>query len=91
VSFGSVKVSIDTYEPNITFSRINGGYTPRGLLTGASMLHVSGTGGNPKYGLIPQMPLTIIEAPVNLLHNTTYWQNRLRDDRASVGYYAIEL
>ena len=54
------------------------------------MLHVSGTGGSPKYGLIPQMPLTTITPPVNLLDNSTYWQRRV-DEVASVGYYKTTL
>jgi hypothetical protein len=41
------------------------------------MMHESGTGGAPKYGVIPQMPLTSIEAPVNLLDNQTYAQPRV--------------
>lgn len=40
-------------------------------------MHESGTGGAPKYGVIPQMPLTSIEAPVNLLDNQTYAQPRV--------------
>ena len=41
------------------------------------MMHESGTGGAPKYGVIPQMPLTSIEAHVNLLDNQTYAQPRV--------------
>ena len=41
------------------------------------MMHESGTGGAPKYGLIPQMPLTSVESPVNLLDNLTYSQPRV--------------
>ena len=37
------------------------------------------TGGEPKYGIIPQMPLTTISSPVNLLDNTTYNQPRVRE------------
>lgn len=40
-------------------------------------MHESGTGGAPKYGLIPQMPLTSVESPVNLLDNLTYSQPRV--------------
>jgi putative alpha-1,2-mannosidase len=42
--FGVVKLGIDTYEDNVTFSTINGGYTPQGRVTGVSMMHESGTG-----------------------------------------------
>ena len=33
----------------------NAGYTPDGNVTAITMLHESGTGGAPKYGLIPQV------------------------------------
>lgn len=91
VPFGVAKVGIDTYETNITLSTINGGWTPEGLVTGISMMHESGTGGPPKYGIISQMPLTTIEAPVNLLDNQTYWQKRIVNDTASVGHYSTKL
>lgn len=55
------------------------------------MMHESGTGGAPKYGIIAQMPLTSIAPPVNILDNTTYWQRRVGDDVASPGYYKTEL
>ena len=54
------------------------------------MLHESGTGGAPKYGVIPQMPLTTLEN-VNIMDNLTYMQPRIGDDVASVGYYATSL
>lgn len=54
------------------------------------MLHVSGTGGAPTYGLVPQMPLTSLEG-VNLMDNMTYMQPRAKPDEASVGYYKMSL
>lgn len=54
------------------------------------MLHESGTGGAPKYGVIPQMPLTTLQN-VNIMDNLTYMQPRLGDDSASVGYYTTDL
>lgn len=89
--FGVAKVGIDTYEDNVTYSTINGGYTPQGRVTAISMMHESGTGGAPKYGIVPQMPLTTVDAPVNLLDNTTYWQKRVGNDTARVGFYATQL
>lgn len=89
--FGVVKVGIDTYETNLTLATLNGGYTPQGLVTGVSMMHESGTGGEPKYGIIHQMPLTSVSAPVNILDNTTYWQKRVGNDSASVGYFSTRL
>jgi hypothetical protein len=41
--FGVVKVGIDTYEDNVTYSTLNGGYTPNGRVTAVSMLHESMT------------------------------------------------
>lgn len=59
-------------------------------MTAITMLHESGTGGAPTYGLIPQMPLTTIEG-VNLLDNLTYMQPRIGADVASVGHYQTHL
>ena len=68
----------------------NAGYTPDGNVTAFTMLHESGTGGAPKYGLVPQMPLTTLEG-VNVLDNLTYMQPRDGNDTASVGYYKTNL
>ncbi|KAK8037950.1 glycosyl hydrolase [Apiospora phragmitis] len=68
--FGAVKVGIDTTRWNVSFAA-NAGYTPDGNVTAIAMLHESGTGGAPTYGLIPQMPLVTIEG-VNLFDNLTY-------------------
>lgn len=84
--FGVAKVGIDTYEKNVSFSTINGGYTPQGLVTAISMMHESGTGGSAKYGIVGQMPLATLEG-VNVLDNRTYWQKRVGRDVASVGYF----
>ncbi|KAE8447054.1 hypothetical protein EG329_011189 [Mollisiaceae sp. DMI_Dod_QoI] len=91
VPFGVAKVGIDTYEDNITLSTLNGGYTPMGRVTAFSMMHESGTGGFPKYGIIPQMPLTSVTPPVNLLDNQTYSQSRVGNDTARVGYFKTKL
>ncbi|KAF2116762.1 glycosyl hydrolase [Lophiotrema nucula] len=91
VPFGVVKVGIDTYEANRSISTLNGGYTPNGNVTAISMMHESGTGGFPKYGIVSQMPLTTVAAPVNILDNTTYWQSRVGNDTARVGYFKTSL
>lgn len=88
--FGVVKMGIDTWEQNATFAQLNGGWTPGGLVTGISMMHEHGTGGAPKYGVVAQMPLTTIEDPVNILDNTTYWQRRVGEEIARVGYFKTE-
>lgn len=84
VPFGMVKLGIDTYEIPINQSALNGGFTPKGKVTGISMLHESGTGGGPKYGYPAQMPLTDIGKSVNLLNNLTYWQDRVSRAHAAV-------
>lgn len=77
VPFGMVKLGLDTYEEPINQSALNGGWTPRGYVTGISLMHESGTGGGAKYGFPAQMPLTSIDGDVNLLDNRTYWQKRV--------------
>lgn len=37
------------------------------------------------------MPLTDVSSPVNLLDNTTYFQRRLGNDTAEVGYFKMQL
>jgi putative alpha-1,2-mannosidase len=91
VPFGVVKLTMDTFVKNTSIAALQGGYTPNGLITGFSMMHESGTGGCSKYGVVSQMPLTTIEAPVNLLDNRTYWQQRVGNDEASIGYFKTEL
>ncbi|WYZ38518.1 hypothetical protein EsH8_III_000432 [Colletotrichum jinshuiense] len=87
--FGGVKIGIDTTRWDTRY-QANAGYTVEGNVTAISMLHVSGTGGAPTYGLIPQMPLTTLEG-VNLLDNLTYMQPRVGHDVAEVGYYKTSL
>ncbi|KAH7303643.1 glycosyl hydrolase [Stachybotrys elegans] len=89
VPFGAVKVGIDTTRWNVSFSA-GAGYTPSGNVTAISMLHLSGTGGPPTYGLIPQMPLTSLEG-VNLFDNITYMQSKTEHDVAEVGYFKTSL
>lgn len=88
--FGVAKVGIDT-TPDASGRNNNGGWTPSGNVTGISMLHVSGTAGAPKYGVIAQMPLTTVDGPVNVLVNSTYSQPRVGKDVAQVGYYKTSL
>ncbi|KAJ5768395.1 hypothetical protein N7533_000978 [Penicillium manginii] len=88
--FGVAKVGIDSTAANWSTAVLNGGWTPDGNVTGFSMMHESGTGGAPKYGLIAQMPLASLE-DVNVLDNMTYSQQRVGKDIASVGYYKTRL
>lgn len=87
--FGAVKVGIDTTVFNLS-TDANAGYTPDGNVTAITLLHESGTGGAPTYGLVPQMPLTSLEG-VNVLDNLTYMQPRVGNDSAEVGLYTTSL
>ncbi|CAG8024975.1 unnamed protein product [Penicillium salamii] len=89
--FGVAKVGLDTTAANWTTATLNGGWTPDGNVTGISMMHESGTGGSPKYGIISQMPLTSVDQPVNVLDNLTYSQPRVGKDTARVGYFKTQL
>ncbi|KAH8424013.1 uncharacterized protein LDX57_001768 [Aspergillus melleus] len=89
--FGVTKVGIDTTAANWSTAVLNGGWTPDGNVTAITMMHESGTGGAPKYGIIPQMPLTNVASPVNILDNTTYSQPRIGNDTGSVGYFRTQL
>ncbi|KAJ7491252.1 glycosyl hydrolase family 92-domain-containing protein [Mycena latifolia] len=89
--FGAVKIGIDTSVvdlPQGGISSANSGYTPRGNSTGFSLLHISGTGGQPKYGVVSQMPLvgSIQAQGINVANNMTYLTNRTNES-ASVGYF----
>lgn len=59
------------------------GYLPDGHFIGFSMLHESGTGGAPKYGVVNQMPVVgVIDNPLS--QNT---DTRTQPDETEVGYY----
>ncbi|KAK2610226.1 hypothetical protein N8I77_003676 [Diaporthe amygdali] len=76
---GIVKLGPDLYDGSDAYS----GYRPTGNFTGFSMLHESGTGGAPKYGVVSQMP--VLGTITNPLadHNDT----RSSPDVSEVGYY----
>ncbi|KAJ7118765.1 glycosyl hydrolase family 92-domain-containing protein [Mycena epipterygia] len=89
--FGQVKIGIDTSVVNLSqggISSANSGYTPRGNSTGFSLLHISGTGGQPKYGVVSQMPLvgSLQAQGINVANNLTYLTNRTNES-AEVGYF----
>lgn len=78
-----VKLGPDLYTGSDSYS----GYQPTGNFTGFSMMHESGTGGAPKYGVVSQMP--VLGSVTNPLkdHNDT----RASPDVTSVGYYKAAL
>ncbi|KAF2643371.1 alpha-1,2-mannosidase family protein [Massarina eburnea CBS 473.64] len=63
------------------------GYLPGGNIFGFSLMHESGTGGAPKYGVVSQMPAT------NNVSNplTDLSQGRSAADQGAVGYYRSQL
>lgn len=69
------------------------GYLPTGNVTGFSMLHESGTGGAPKYGVVSQLPVVAAESsssmPINPLADLSV--TRAEADEATVGYYRASL
>lgn len=78
-----VKLGPDLYTGSDSYS----GYQSTGNFTGFSMMHESGTGGAPKYGVVSQMPvLGNITNPLADLNDT-----RASTDITSVGYYKSSL
>lgn len=77
---GMVKLGPDLYTGADAYS----GYQPGGNFTDFSMLHESGTGGAPKYGVVSQMP---VANPLSGAVNDT----RAAPDRSEVGYYRAVL
>lgn len=89
--FGNVKVGIDTTD--VTGSYIGGGNNAgwsdpaHSNATAISYLHVSGTGGGAKYGVIAQTP-TAIDVNFDALNSYT---SRFSNEQSSPGYYALTL
>lgn len=78
-----MKLGPDLYTGSDSYS----GYQATGNFTGFSMLHESGTGGAPKYGVVSQMPVIgQVDNPL-LDHNDT----RAATDLTRVGYYKAAL
>jgi predicted alpha-1,2-mannosidase len=78
-----VKLGPDVYFGGDAYS----GSVPVGNFTGFSMMHESGTGGAPKYGVVSQMPvLGNITNPLANLNDT-----RAVPDITSVGYFKASL
>ncbi|CAK9437354.1 uncharacterized protein LODBEIA_P17320 [Lodderomyces beijingensis] len=80
--FGMAKVGVDVIDPS--FGNSYSGYAPGGVVTGISMMHESGTGGAPQYGVVAQLPFTGDFNP----HVQTNL-SRAHSDSAKVGYYAV--
>lgn len=83
--FGVVKIGVDVNSPGTGDSY--SGYSHLGKITGFSMMHESGTGGAPKYGVVSQFPIA------GVLVNPLADQSAAResDDQAAVGIYKSSL
>ncbi|PVH86069.1 glycoside hydrolase family 92 protein [Cadophora sp. DSE1049] len=81
--FGMVKLGADVFSGIDNYS----GNSPYGNFTGFSMMHESGTGDAPKYGVVSQLPvLGDITNPLANLHAT-----RSAADITSLGYFKASL
>ncbi|KAI1170202.1 glycoside hydrolase family 92 protein [Nemania sp. FL0916] len=82
---GIVKLGPDLYTGSDSYS----GYQPTGNFIGFSLLHESGTGGAPKYGVVSQMP---VPGPSNISNPLADLSvNRSAPDVARLGYYKSSL
>ncbi|UKZ73613.1 hypothetical protein TrVFT333_001261 [Trichoderma virens FT-333] len=81
---GMVKLGPDLYSGTDAYS----GYLSNGNFTGFTMLHESGTGGAPKYGVVSQMPVvgTVVNPLSDAINDT-----RAAPDFTEIGYYKASL
>jgi predicted alpha-1,2-mannosidase len=78
-----VKFGIDVYDGSDSYS----GFKENGRVTGFSLMHESGTGGAPKYGVVSQMPVMgNISNPLEDLSVA-----RAKPDMSAVGHYTTNL
>lgn len=77
--FGMAKIGIDTGID------VMSGYSPKGNVTAISMMHESGTGGAPQYGVVAQLPF-IEDKKNDKNHN---YITRTGHDVADLGYYSF--
>ncbi|UNI21898.1 hypothetical protein JDV02_007844 [Purpureocillium takamizusanense] len=81
---GMVKLGPDLQTGKDAYS----GYLPTGDFIGFSMLHESGTGGAPKYGVVSQMPIV---GPIKNPLSNAMRAMRAAPDFTEVGYYRSSL
>jgi putative alpha-1,2-mannosidase len=60
----------------------NSGYLPTGAIKGLSHVHISGTGGPPKYGNV------LVAATTGVVNFKDYTTDSV-DEKAAPGYYAL--
>ncbi|CAI8504968.1 unnamed protein product [Hanseniaspora opuntiae] len=90
--FGMVKVGGDfRHATNHLKTDSYAGYQKHGFLRQISLLHVSGTGGSPTYGVVGQMPL-LLESNTDLKsYDLGMGIERKKPDTSHLGYYKIQL
>lgn len=84
--FGIVKMGPDVVQGDLD---AYAGYLPQGEINGFSMLHLSGDGGAPMYGVVSQMPAGDGVKSFGL--DTVVKDKRAMPDMAEVGYYKTSL
>lgn len=84
--YGVVKLGIDVLPPPGAGDAYSG-YHPDGRVNGFSMMHESGTGGSPKYGVVSQCPVTgTLDNPL-----ADHSVSRAAPDEAALGWYKASL
>lgn len=90
--FGMVKIGGDfRHATNYLKSDSYAGYQKHGYLRQVSLLHVSGTGGSPTYGVVGQLPLLLDKDTDLNQYNIGIGIKRKTPDSAHLGYYKIDL
>ncbi|MCJ1427538.1 hypothetical protein MMC29_005441 [Sticta canariensis] len=82
--FATVKLGPDLYTGSDAYS----GYLPSGNVTAISLMHESGTGGAPKYGVVSQLP--VLGPILNPLEDFSIPRGSSAD-QAQVGLYRLSL
>lgn len=82
--FATVKLGPDLYSGSDAYS----GYLPSGNVTAISLMHESGTGGAPKYGVVSQLP--VLGPILNPLEDLSVPRGSSAD-QAQVGLYELSL
>ncbi|KAI5954212.1 hypothetical protein KGF54_001987 [Candida jiufengensis] len=80
--FGMAKIGVDVLDSK--FGNPYSGYAPGGVINGISMMHESGTGGAPEYGVVSQLPFY-----GDYSNGEEVTLSRSQPDSAKVGYYAV--
>lgn len=86
--FGMCKMGVDVvkYPSGDAYA----GYQESGDVVGVSMLHESGTGGSPTYGVVSQLPM--LSRSLDLIDTTRQLGfDRSQPDTGHLGYYKVSL